>query len=376
MKALFGIPLAVAAVAASLAVVNTADARELRVAPGAPPAHPANSHLYSRFAEYVAEESGGSVTARVLGPEVVNLGQMKDALQSQLVDVGNLLPFYFPAELPNLAMAGELALSGRNSHVMGAAMTEYIVTCESCLDEMKRFGIVYLGSGSSDVYTVLTNRPVSSPADLQGMRLRSGGAPFSRWAEHFGAVPVAVSVNDVFEAVAQGTVDGTMASVADLLSFRLVELLSHVSIFQLGTYHATSNFTVGDATWSSFSPEERAAVLAAANRANADFTQRWGIEMPEEARAAARAAGIEFVEVTPELVAETEAFAEADIATAVALSRDRFGLADADERVARFLALIEKWDGIIAETGNDPVAISERTYQEIWSQVDLSSYGL
>lgn len=376
MKALFGIPLAAAAVLASLAGAPVAEARELRTASGTPPAHPANSHLYQRFADYIVEESGGSLTARHMGPEVVTLGQMKDALQTQLLDIGNLLPFYFPAELPNLAMAGELALTGRNPHAMGAAMTEYIVTCESCLDEMRRFGIVYLGSGSSDVYTILSNRPVSSLADLQGLRLRSGGAPFSRWAEHVDAVPVAVSVNDIFEAVSQGTVDGSMASVADMLSFRLIELLEYVSVFQLGTYHATSNFTVADSTWQSLSAEERTAVAAAANRANADFTQRWGVDMPAEAREAANAAGVTFVEVEADLIEATEAFTQADIATAAELSRDRFGLDDAEARIDRFLALVDKWTAIVEDTGNDPVAIAERTQQEIWSQVDFSSYGL
>jgi hypothetical protein len=33
--------------------------------------------------------------------------------------VGNLLPLYFPAELPNFALEGELSLSGRDPHPMG-----------------------------------------------------------------------------------------------------------------------------------------------------------------------------------------------------------------------------------------------------------------
>ena len=144
------------AATAGMAFAATADARDLRIASGAPPAHPSNGFLYKPFAEYLPEESNGSLGTIELGTEVVGLGQMKDALQTGLVDVGNLLPLYFPAELPNFALAGELSLSGRDAHAMGAALTEYTVNCEMCQQELSDFGMVYLGSGSSDQYALLT----------------------------------------------------------------------------------------------------------------------------------------------------------------------------------------------------------------------------
>lgn len=368
--------VAATAAACLLTAMTVGEARELRVAPGAPPAHPSNSHLYQKLVEYLPEESNGALTARLLGPEVAGLGQMKDALQSQLVEVGNMLPLYFPAELPNMALAGELALSGRSPQAMAAAMTEYMVTCGTCQEELKSFGMVYLGSGSSDVYTLLTKKPVKTAADLKGLRLRSGGAPFSRWAENFGAVPVNISVLDTFESMSQGTIDGTMASVADLLSFRLIDLVDNVAVMQIGTYHATSDFTVGEAAWQSLSVEERQALSRAANRANIDFTQRWGHDMPKEAVAAAETAGLTFVEVDPALQEASEAFGEKDVQNAIDRSRDQFGLADADARVHRFLELVDKWTAIVDEAGNDPAKIAAATQREIWDKVDFGTYGL
>ncbi len=308
--------LAGVALAATLAFASSAEARDLRVAPAAPPAHPANGVLYTNFLKYLPEESEGRLTGTMLGPEVVNLGQMKDALLSQITEVGNLLPLYFPADLPNMALAGELTLVGTNSQAMGAAMTEYVVTCEPCQQEMHDFGMVFLGSGASDVYEIISTKPVRSVDDLKGLRLRSGGAPWGRFAENFGAVPAQMSVFDQFEAISQGVIDGTMASIADLLSFRLVEVAKYVTFMPLGTYHATSNFTTVRATWESLSPEDRAAMARAANRANADFTNRWGAEMPAAAEAAAKEAGIELIEADPALVAAVEDFVATEPATA------------------------------------------------------------
>ncbi|MBP1851769.1 C4-dicarboxylate TRAP transporter substrate-binding protein [Rhizobium halophytocola] len=370
MNRMLSILVGLAALAAS-----TADARELRVAPGAPPAHPSNSHLYQKLVEYLPEVSDGQLTGQLLGPEVVSLGQMKDALQSQLVEVGNILPLYFPADLPNMALAGELALSGREPHAMAAAMTEYMVTCDTCQQELKKFGVVYLGSGSSDVYAILTKKPVKTAEDLKGLRLRSGGAPFSRFAEHFGAVPANIPVGDTFESMSQGVIDGSMASVGDLLSFRLVELVKDVTLVPLGTYHATSDFTVSGTTWESLSPEERKQLATAANKANVDFTQRWGYEMAAEATKAAKDAGITFVDPDPAFVKAVQDFAEADKETAAKVAQERFGFTDAGDRVARFSALVDKWNGIFQEVKGDPAELTKRLDSEIWSKVDFSTYG-
>jgi TRAP-type transport system periplasmic protein len=365
-----------AAAAASVSLAAMAEARDLRVASGAPPPHPATSHLYTGLMTYLPETSGGTMTATMLGPEVVSLGQMKDALLTGLVDVGNLLPLYFPAELPNFALAGELSLSGTDPQAMGAALTEYTVTCESCQQEMTNFGIVYLGSGSSDPYVLLTKTPVASAADMQGLRLRSGGSPFSRWAENFGAVPVSIGVGETFEAMSQGTIDGSMASVGDLLSFRLVELAQHVTAVPLGTYFSTSNFATAGTTWADMSVEEREALLRAANRANADFTNRWGYEFPGIARQAATDAGITLSDADADFVAASQAFIEADRETAAQISAERFGMADAADRVAEFIALVDKWEAISAEVNHDPAAMADRVWDEVWSKVDLSTYGL
>ncbi len=213
--------------------------------------------MYEHFADYLAKELGGELTATILGPEVVALPQMKDALQTGLVDIGNYLPLYFAAGMDTTNISGDFALVGRNSYVMALAMSEYVVTCPACQKEFADVGIVFLGAGSSDVYGLLTTKPVRTADDMKGLRLRSGGAPYSRWAEHFGATGVAMGVGDTFEGMSQGTIDGTMASIVDMLSFRLVDVAKYVTNIPIGTYHVTSNFTVAKSTWDSLSDEEK-----------------------------------------------------------------------------------------------------------------------
>jgi TRAP-type C4-dicarboxylate transport system substrate-binding protein len=358
--------LKVTALAAALAATaNLADARELRIAPAGPPAHPAY-YMYEHFVDYLAKESGGALTATILGPEVVALPQMKDALQTGLVDIGNYLPLYFAAGMDTTNISGDFALVGRNSHVMALAMTEYVVTCEACQKEFADVGIVFLGSGSSDIYGLLTTKPVHSAADLQGMRLRSGGAPYSRWAEHFGATGVAMGVGDTFEGMSQGTIDGTMASVVDLLSFRLIDVAKYVTRVPIGTYHVTCNFAVAKPTWDSLSDEEKAQVVAAAGRANFDLTDRWAYQLPAAAMGAVEKSAIEVIEPDPAFLEASNAFIAED-----EISR----VAEDGEMGQHFVDLVEKWTGIVNEVGEDPNALAERAKEEIWSKVDWATYG-
>ncbi len=352
--------------AASMLVATGSVARDLRVAPAGPPAHPAH-YMYEHFAEYLDKASNGDMSALILGPEVVALPQMKDALQSGLIDIGNFLPLYFPAGLDTTNVAGDLALLGRNPYAMGLAMTEYVVNCAPCQKEFKDLGLVFLGAGSSDVYALLTTKPVRTADDLKGLRLRSGGAPYSRWAEHFGAQPVNLGVGDTFESMSQGTIDGTMASIVDLLSFRLIDVAKYVTMIPIGTYHVTSNFTVSGDSWASMSDEEKLAVGKAAARANLDLTDRWAYQLPAAAKGAIAKTDIEVIEPDASFAEAAEAFAKEDEAARVAANGDA---------AKQFVDLVAKWTAIVKETGDDAEALAAKAQTEIWDKVDLTTYGM
>ena len=355
---------------------GTADARELRLAPGTPPVHPAVDPLYNSFMEFLPEETGGELTGVMIGPEVVGIGAAKQALQSSLSEVGNLLPLFVPADLPNTALMGDLSFLATTPHAMGAAMTEYVVTCDECQAEFKAMGGVFVGAGSSDIYLVMSTKPVNSLADMQGLRLRSGGAPYARWAEKLGAAPAQVPVSDQFEAISQGVLDGTMASISDLISYRLVDVIKYLIDVPLGTYHTTSNFTVASAAWAEMTPELREGFARAANRSSALFTQSWGYDRAAAARQAALDAGIEVIPASQDLLDATNEFRFSDIADAVTVAESQLGVTDAAAKIARFQELVEKWTALTDAADGDVDAIAAAVQEQVWDKVDWSTYGL
>ena len=165
--------------------------------------------------------------------------------------------------------------------------------------------------------------------------------------------------------MSQGTIDGTMALIVDMLSFRLVDVAKHVTVLPLGTYHVTSNFTIASATWNGMSVENRIKLVAAANRGNPQLTDRWGFQLPAAARKAVADKGIEVINPDAALLAASDAFAKADSAARVA----------ATPLAGDFAALVDIWTAIVAELGDDPEKLAERARTEIWARVDLASHG-
>jgi TRAP-type transport system periplasmic protein len=366
--------VATIAVAGSL-LTQAASARDLRLAPGVPPVHPAHTPLYTEFVTALKEESDGRLGGNIMGTEVASLGNMRTALRSGLAEAGLLLPAYFPADLPNFNLIGDMALLGTNSYAMNGAVTEYIATCGDCQEEFKRLGVVYTSTHTTDVYHLLTNKPVTTVDDLRGMRMRVGGPQYSRWLEAMGGTPASTPVGETFESLSQGVIEGSIASSADIISFRLEEAIDYLTYIGLGTFHSTVSHAIGHPVWNSLFAEDREALARASTRASALATQRWAYEMPAEADQVARDSGIEILEASEELQEATRRFAEEDLVYAAEQAESRYGVSDASAKLERFQELVEKWNAIVEEVGEDPEAIAEAINQEVWDQVDFSSYG-
>ena len=362
--------------AATLATATWAQERDLRAAPATPPTSPVTSVMYTKLAEYLPEESQGHLKLAMIGMEVVSYREMQSALKSQLADVGNVLPAFFPSDLPSTAMTLNLALLGSDPFAMSAAMTEYAVTCGDCQTEFGNFGIVYTGSVSSDPYVILTRKPVKNLADLKGLRLRTPPGPYARWLEAAGAIPVDVTPPEVFESLSQGVIDGTLASVLDLQVYNLTEVVKSVTDMPLGLYYTTATTAMSSATWAQLSEDDRRAYMRANARAAGDMIKAWGYDMPAGSVEKAKAAGVEFVEPSEDLVAFTEKTRAHERETAAETTTATYSVTDAQAKIDRFTSLVDKWTAISKEVNGDPAAMAARLQSEIWDKIDYAKYGL
>lgn len=147
------------------------------------------------------------------------------------------------------------------------------------------------------------NQEITSPDQLNGFKLRVPNVPLfvSTW-QALGANPTPMAFSEVFTSLQNGTIDGQENPLALFQSGGFYEVQDTVNL----TEHVRSwiYLTISENAWNKLSPEDQAAVQAAA-----DSTQKFERELfladEQELVEQLEAEGVTFVEV------DQQAFADA-----------------------------------------------------------------
>lgn len=116
---------------------------------------------------------------------------------------------------------------------------------------------------------LLTKKPVATPADLEGVRVRTIGEPL--WIETIGAMgatatPLAWA--EVYPSLQTGVIDGAEAQPSAIWGAKLYEVVTHVTVTE--HIYLMSGLLVSDA-WMQSLPDEHRAVVE-------EEAKRWGAE--------------------------------------------------------------------------------------------------
>ena len=152
--------------------------------------------------------------------------------------------------------------------------------------------IAYFARGARNL---TSNRPITTPADLDGLKMRVPNVPLfvDVWAA-LGANPGPMAFSEVFTSLQNGTIEAQENPLALIRSASFHEVQSHVNL----TSHVRSwiYLTIAEQTWASLSEEDQAAVMEAAARAQAHERQLFEQSLAED-RAFLEEKGMTFVEV-------------------------------------------------------------------------------
>jgi len=371
MRTTFSALIAASALAAGS--ITAADAKELTMAPGFAPGSTVNMGAEA-FTDRVTELTDGEITFAIHPLTLLSVPQMLNGVRDGVADVGVVLPMVFAAQFKESNLIGDLAMLGTYSPAVAGATTEYMMNCAECLAEYTGNNMVYLGSGSTPDYGILSTKPFSTVDDLKGAKLRSPNATFNRWVEHFGGVALTLPGNEIFEAVKQGVVDGALLSAGELSNIRMIDVVKYVTMgVPGGTYNLINIATVNRDTWEELTPELRSAMVEAAVHAVAVTTVGY-FEGATKSLEEAKSVGIEILEPSEALVQASNAFVQEDLAQIATLASER-GVENAEEKVARFRELVIKWEGLT--DGMEPTVenLTALYKTEIFDKIDVETYA-
>lgn len=223
--------LAIVGLTASVLSANTAYAeRTVRLSYYLNPQHVYARTALEPFATEVQELTGGEIVIETYPSE--QLGKAGDtvrAIQSGIADIGFVALPYHAQEMP-ATQAINLPF-GYDAHTAAGVLWRAAHEEGVIHDEWERLGLVPLMFFANPPYEVhSTDIPLPDYASLQGLKLRSPGAPYVATIKRLGAVPYEIATPDQYEALQRGLINSTIYTFSSWESFRMDELLNHTTV--------------------------------------------------------------------------------------------------------------------------------------------------
>ena len=146
-----------------------------------------------------------------------------------------------------------------------------------------------------------SNRPIKTPDDLNGLRMRVPNVPLfvAVWSA-LGAQPTPMAFSEVFTSLQNGTIEAQENPLALIQAASFHEVQDYVNLTE--HVHSWIYLTISELTWNNLSPEDQEAVLEAARRAQ-EYERELFVEEEQKLVEELKAAGMEFVEVDKEAFA-------------------------------------------------------------------------
>jgi TRAP-type C4-dicarboxylate transport system substrate-binding protein len=174
------------------------------------------------FAAELAKRTGGEITADVYpNSSLVKTTAQFSAIRKGALDV-SLYPLpYAGGELPetNIALMPGLVSTydqGMNwkKNAVGKALTDFLA------DK----GIIILSWVWQAGGVASRSRPIVSPEDVKGLKVRGGSREMDMVLQTAGAAVLSVPSNEIYAAMQTGACDAGITSSTSLISFRLEEV--------------------------------------------------------------------------------------------------------------------------------------------------------
>ncbi len=254
--------------------------------------HP-NTAAMDRFAELVADKTGGEITVDVFHGGV--LGSQPDAIEQVrigAIDVGNFnlgpigpmvkeanlvsLPFIFKS-VPHMFRV----LEGEGGEIMGAAMADAGL-----------LPLAWVDAGARSFYA---QKAINTPADVEGLKIRvMNNDLYTAMISAMGGNPSPMAFAEVQQALKTGVVDGAENNFPSFKNVGHFEVTTHYSLSE--HLIIPECICVNTAKFNALSADMQTAVRAAAEEAALYQRELWAVGS-EQARKDVEAAGIVVTEI-------------------------------------------------------------------------------
>lgn len=238
-------------------------AEDMKFANYMPPMHPYVAGAFQPFADMVSEATGGDVTVTIysggeLGPGPV---EQYSRVVDGVAEFAISLPGYTASQFP-LTLTAELP-GVLNEDTGTADLWDNIDLLAS---EYRRVKLVSIWSNAGNAL-YMRDVAVDSPDDLAGLKIRVPSRNAGLVIEAWGATPVSMPVNEIYNAMQTGVIDGAFIDTTATRAFRLGEVANYLTM-GMDTTNSPFFILMNRDAFDGLSEEQQAAVEEAGRRAS------------------------------------------------------------------------------------------------------------
>ncbi len=134
------------------------------------------------------------------------------------------------------------------------------------MQKLEPKGITGLAFWDNGFHMVSANKPLITPADLQGLKIRISGSKIAdQYFRKLGAIPQIMAFSEVYQALQTGVVDGCENTPSNYLTQKFHEVQKHITVGEHA--HLQYAVIVNSKFWGGLAPEIRTALEKAMTEA-------------------------------------------------------------------------------------------------------------
>ena len=267
------------------------------------PTHHITAVVLQGWANEVEKVTSGRVKMQMLPKHPSAPPGTFDAVREGLVDVSFVTASYTPArhilpliaELPgagDTALANSIAYSRiywKHFHKVG----EY--------KGVKQLGVFTHGPGQ-----MFTKKPVKGIADVQGLKIRTGGGVAEQVAKALGASAFVKPAPESYELLKSGVADGVFFPMESVVSFKLDTVLEQATLFPGGMYSSAFGFFMNEDKWNKLPKQDQEAIDKISGEWIARHAGRSWDDADKKGMDALQKSGVKIVNADAAFVAEVK----------------------------------------------------------------------
>lgn len=332
--------------------------------------HPANVQGLEVYFKLLAEKTNGDVNWQLIsGAQLASGPGTPEAVQNGLMDAGIAIAPYQPRLMAATNTIFSHSLLGDDILAAAGAMNEAIMFgCPECQAEYSALNGVSIGGYSTTPYQFMCSADVKSVEDLAGLKVRASGGGVNI-SEIAGATPVSMSPGEATSALERGTLDCVLGAVSWLRSYGYMDVVKSVIDSPMGMGGPPILMFINRDTWSSMTPEMRAAHIDLAPDLVAGATYDSQKVHSETIVAEAREAGLNFVDDNDGFRALMIERDKQQLAINLKNAKDA-GVENPEEIIEFYAASYERWKALLDEHGRDRETFRRLLWEELFSKVD------